>query len=254
MKKLIVSIVSVIVIISVLAGAVFALTMQEDAKAEKLDTIETLSKIATSANGNYSVKKLNQKEIFQDLSAENISDIMTAFDVIIRKNDFIELSSEFFVRILFESNDIFYKVTDDKITVSTDVDNNVLKYAMFASVFIENFPENVFRFDDPRLFSDLGAPIGKSRYHIAISFDYSEKGYDDAFSYLSEFYVGNITELGDKTYLLSCSEVDMYAWEMDSFQNPAPNLLECLTDDDCTRIQKSKGTYVPNVDLSDEEH
>ena len=247
MKKIVIPIVLIVIALIASSIAIFAFTLQEDAIVEKLDTVETLSKVATSENGNFSIVKLNQKEIFYDLSAENLANIMTAFDVIIDKNEVIELTDEYFVHYLLYNNDIEHDYPADVITVSTDIDKDILKYAMFTSVFLENFPETVFRFYDSRLFDELGAPSGKRNNRIAISFDFIENGYDNAFDYISQFYVGNITELGDKTFLLSYDDPDIYIWNDNNSIFPSPNLLEFMSDSDCSRIldyQRTRSTKV----------
>lgn len=243
MKKLIIPIISVVVLLSILAVAIFALNSKENAEAKKPSAFETLSKVAVSENGMYSVSKLNQREIFSDFSSENISHIMAAFDVVISKNDVIELAKEPLICCLFNDNEISYQVDGDKILVNTDVDANLLKYAMYASVYIVNFPETVFRISDPRL--NRNAFLGTD---IEISFDYDKYGYKDAFEYLT-----SDAKRGDKTFRLCGDSPDMYLIKSNSLQEPAPNLLSCICLGDSIRIQRHKGTYVPKVDYTEGE-
>ena len=236
MKKLVIPIVLIIAVLLTSSVLVYALTLQEDATVENLNTIETLTQDATSKDGIYSITKLNQKEIFSDFSTDNLANIMAAFDIIIAKNESIELSDEYFIYYLLYKNGIELDYPIDTITVSTDIDKNLLKYAMFTSVFLENFPENVFRFYDQRLFDELDAPTGKRDNRFAISFDYDENGYMNAFDYISQYYVGNITELGQKTFLVSYYDPDIYVWDTDSIDLPSQNLIGFMSDSDCQRI------------------
>ena len=139
-------------------AAVWGLTLQTENKS----TFEILSSVITSEDEAFSLERFNQKEIFADLSRDNLRQIFAAFDVVLAKNDTIEIKDTIYHRELFDNNEIEYTLTDDinlwrlygigeeekvlnhdgKMIINTDQDHDLLKYAMLSSVYMELFPDN----------------------------------------------------------------------------------------------------------------
>lgn len=183
---------------------------------------DTICELAETKDGVFSVSKLDQKEIFFDLSQENLNEIFSAFDIILEKNDKVELDGGSFVKDVLRKTEYIEK--DGKIIVSTDADSNKLKYAMFASVFIQNFPDNTRPFyteEEKRMMSHV--IIGSD---IIISFDYKDFGYKNTDEYFND--KRNTSEIGEKTYRLSSSEIDMYAVKGNYYGSPTENVLSML--------------------------
>lgn len=183
---------------------------------------DTICDLADTRDGVFSVSKLDQKEIFFDLSQENLNDIFSAFDVILEKNDKVELDSCSFVKDVLRNTE--YTEKDGKIIVNTDMDSNKLKYAMFASVFIQNFPDNtrpMYTEEEKRLMNRI--IIGND---IIISFDYENFGYKNTDEYIKD--KRNTPEIGENTYRLSSTEIDMYAVKGNYYGSPTDNILSML--------------------------
>lgn len=167
MKKIIISIISVAVLLSVALVAFFVFGMQEEnlEPPKQPTTYEILSEAISSEEGDFPISKLRQKDIFSDMSYDNLKQIFEAFDLIVEKNETIVLKDSMFLRMLFDYNKIEYNLSDESvdlvhiyryeengmeralnydgtITVSTDEDAEYLKYAMFVSVYMELFPDN----------------------------------------------------------------------------------------------------------------
>ena len=162
MKKIIISIISFAVVTSLLAVAVFAFTSLGQVEADdnstlKPSTYEILSQIAETEDNTFTVSKYNQREIFSDLSSENLDQIFQALEIVISKNDVLEFSNELFFVQLFAGARAEYEETNlyvmgedgrpdevyggGKVTVSTNQDPTTLKYAMLAKIYLENFPD-----------------------------------------------------------------------------------------------------------------
>ena len=88
---------------------VWAFTQQTQEKS----TFETICELAETKDGVFSISKLNQKEIFSDLSRDNLREVSAAFDVILEKNDTIEIKDTMYHRYLFHKEGIEYTLTDD---------------------------------------------------------------------------------------------------------------------------------------------
>lgn len=212
MKKLSLIIISAIVLLSVSAVAIFALTSaensaptekaenQENLEAVKPATFETLSSVITSENTGFALSTFNQKEIFADLSRDNLREIFAAFDIVLEKNETIELKDTMYHRFLFDNEGIAYTLTDDidlmyiycceengeetvlnhdgKMILSTDQDSDVLKYAMLSSVYMELFPDN---WTYGRTQEDI-LVLNRIWYpEITVIPDYEEYGFESAF-------------------------------------------------------------------------
>lgn len=212
MKKLTVIIISAIVMLSVSAVAIFALTSgennapienavaQENIEVSKPSAFETLSSVITSENDTFAVARFNQKEIFADLSRDNLREIFAAFDIVIEKNETIEIKDTLYHRTLFDNEGVEYTLTDDieleyiyyweengeeivlnhdgKMILSTDQDTDVLKYAMLASVYMELFPDNwTYGYTQ----EDVLAMSRGWDHEIKVIPDYEEYGFDSAF-------------------------------------------------------------------------
>ena len=227
-----------IALLLTMVGTVWALTLQTPKS-----TYDTISDLAETKDGVFKLDVLDQKEIFTDFSVSNLKNIMTAFDVIVEKNDVVEFPIELFLIELFNENQIPYQKVDSQLIVKTDVDSSILKYAMYVSVYFVNFPDSVYRFSDPR--DNRNADMGNN---IIIFFDYENYGFESAYDCISAY-----SEWSSPTYQLSSYEIDMFNEEGNTLSNPTPNLLDFLTDQDSIRIQRAKGTYVPKVDYSEEE-
>ena len=204
MKKLIIPIISAIVLLSILAIAIFALNSQKNAEIVKPSTFETLSSVITAEDGAYSIAKFNQKEIFADLSRDNLRQIFAAFDVVLAKNDTIEIKDTMYHRSLFYKNGIKYTLNNDidleymyvidgeedrvlnhdgKMTIDTNQDSDCLKYAMLSSVYMELFPDNWTYGETAEqiALSNVWSPM------VIVIPDYKEYGFDSAFEAYQSF-------------------------------------------------------------------
>ena len=112
-----------------------------DENTKELSNYEKIVAVAEPAGEHYSLERLDQKEIFSDFSEENLKEIMKAFDVIIDKNQVIKMKRSEFIKELFNGR-VQYNYSEEDVFVSTQIDRKLLKYAMYVSVFIENFPDN----------------------------------------------------------------------------------------------------------------
>ena len=206
MKKLIIPIISSVFLLSLLAIAIFALNSQENAEIVKPSTFETLSSVITAEDGAYSIAKFNQKEIFADLSRDNLKQIFEAFDVVLVKNDAIEIKDTMYHRAYFDHEEIEYTLTNDvslrwiymyaengeeivlnhdgSMIISTDQDHEILKYAMLTSVYMELFPDNWtygYTQEQIKYMNMIWNP------RVCVIPDYAEYGYDSAFEAFQSF-------------------------------------------------------------------
>jgi len=214
--------IKVIAIAACFAMMLTTLTVWAFTMTVEKSTYDTICELAETKDGVFSVSKLDQKEIFFDLSQENLNEIFSAFDIILEKNDKVELDGGSFVKDVLRNTEYIEK--NEKIIVSTDADSNKLKYAMFASAFIQNFPDNTRPFyteEEKRMMSHL--IIGSD---IIISFDYKDFGYKNTHEYFSD--KRNTSEIGEKTYRLSSTEIDMYAVKGNYYGSPTENILSIL--------------------------
>jgi len=176
---------------------------------EDISTFETLSSVITSEDGAYSLSKFNQKEIFADLSRDNLREIFAAFDIVLEKNESIELKDTMYHRALFDEEKIEYTLTDDinleyiylcvengeeivlnhngRMTVYTNQNPDVLKYAMLSSVYMELFPDNwTYGFTQ----EDVHALNTEWWPSVTVIPDHEEYGFDSAFDAFQS-YTGN---------------------------------------------------------------
>ena len=124
MKKLTIILLSAIVLFSISAITIFALTSDEDVPSiddtptienvqiVKPSAFETLSSVITD-DGTFALAKFNQKEIFADISRDNMRDIYNTFDVVLEKNDIIEIKDTMYHRYLLNCEKIKYTLTND---------------------------------------------------------------------------------------------------------------------------------------------
>lgn len=110
---------------------------------ENLSTYEKIVAVAEPLCEHYTLERLDQREIFSDFSVENLKEIMAGFDVIIEKNSVIKMKRTKFLTDLFHAKNVQFTYSDEHVFADTQMDKRVLKYAMYASVFMENFPDNV---------------------------------------------------------------------------------------------------------------
>ena len=177
-----------------------------DENTEELSTYEKIVAVAEPTGEHYSLERLNQKEIFSDFSPENLEQIMAGFDVIIDNNQTILLPRSVFVTQLFSRERIEYNYGPEIIFVDTDIQREVLKYAMFASVYIQNFPENTFP-SVPiavRMSMSYDPP-----FDIIVSFA-EEQEYEEAKGYKD--INGNpvkVRLIGDEDYKFSSINIDL---------------------------------------------
>ena len=227
MKRLIFTLVLTIILISILAITLFATSNQEGENTSLLSTYDAIVAVADSQDGIYTFENLDQKEIFSDLSEENLIQIFDAFDIILANNEALELYEDDFIRIILNSYKIDYTVENGKIITSTAGDANALKYVMFVTVYLENFEDNLCYVQAPekRRFMNL------KDYDIIISFDYDKYGYDNATEYYDEYFYPNRFEkemLGSKTYRFAGRDIDLYVIKDNDYEAPSDNLLSML--------------------------
>lgn len=202
MKKIIISIISVAVLLSVALVAFFVFGMQEEnlEPPKQPTTYEILSKAISSEEGDFPISKLRQKDIFSDLSYDNLKQVFEAFELIIEKNETIVFKDTIFMRFLFERNGVKHTLSDESvnlrtiytyeengiervlnydgtITVSTEENAECLKYAMLVEVYTELFPDNW-------TYGYTGEQIQKlsSKWipRIHVYPDYAEYGFENA--------------------------------------------------------------------------
>ena len=200
---------------------VWALTLQTPKS-----TYYTISELAETKDGVFKLDVLDQKEIFSDISQDNMEQIFEAFDVIIDENDVIVLSNE--VGSYFNGDKRAFDYTDDgKCIINTsDIagDRTQIKLAMLLSVYFENFPDNIVPWDLNQPHNIMIIPF------VYISFDYAEYGFDNALDYLVSCCEKN-SEYGDGTFVLDPYHCDMFLYkEGFTLGSPAPNLLSFAAD------------------------
>lgn len=176
------------------------LTMENSKANEKIPTYKTLSSVISSENDTFDLSFFTQKEIFADLSRDNLREIFAAFDIVLEKNETIELKDTMYHRFLFDNEGIEYTLTNDvdlmyiyigskngeetvlnhdgKIILSTDQDSDVLKYAMLTSVYMELFPDNwTYGYTQEDIWV-----MNRDWYpEITVIPDYEEYGFESAF-------------------------------------------------------------------------
>ena len=216
--------IKVIAIAACFAMMLTTLTVWGLTQTMEKSAYDTICDLADTRDGVFSVSKLDQKEIFFDLSQENLNEIFSAFDVILEENDTVELYYDEFVKLTLEKYEADYTLNNRKIIVKNDVNTNVLKYVMFASVYLENFPEYVayVQNEEDRMYTNFAAV-----YDFVVSFDYEKNGYDNA----TEYYRANRSDtksLSDKTYMFKAYEIDVYVMKNNHYGDPADNLLSML--------------------------
>ena len=231
--------IKVIAIAACLAMMLTTLTVWALTMTVEKSTYDTICELAETKDGVFSVSKLDQNEIFFDLSQENLNDIFSAFDVILEENDTVELYYDEFVKLTLEKYEADYTLNNRKIIVKTDVNTNVLKYVMFASVYLENFPEYVayVQNEEERMYTNFAAV-----YDFVVSFDYEKNGYDNA----TEYYRANRSDtksLSDKTYMFKAYEIDVYVMKNNHYGDPADNLLSMLNPDATSRQERMSQEY-----------
>ena len=79
--------IKVIAIAACFAMMLTTLTVWGLTQTMEKSAYDTICDLADTRDGVFSVSKLDQKEIFFDLSQENLNDIFSAFDVILEEND-----------------------------------------------------------------------------------------------------------------------------------------------------------------------
>jgi hypothetical protein len=242
MKKSIVLISLIVVLLSSLVIGVCALVLQEENVAqEPASAFEAICAVAKSENGSFSVSVLDQRDIFTDLSDENLKQIFEAFDVILAENETLELVNVRFIRdVVLGMN---YTNEDGRIIVSTDEDSNRLKYALFVAVYIENFPEftaPVFSEEDHMLMNRITTD------EILISFDYTEHGYDDISDYFND--MRHSEEMGEQTYVLAPFDIDMWQVKGNEYGDPNENMLYMLNSNETQRQEEMKNVqYISDL-------
>jgi hypothetical protein len=212
-----------------------------DENTEELSNYEKIVAVAEPVGEHYTLERLDQKEIFSDFSEENLKEIMKAFDVIIDNNKTILLPRSAFVTQLFSCESVEYNYGPEIIFVDTDIQREVLKYAMLASVYIQNFPENTF----PRVPNEMRRYLNSiPPFDIIVSFT-EEPEYEEAKGYKD--INGNPIKLrliGDKDYRFSSTNIDLQ--DLTPSKNSATihkkNLLEDLRSKlDLHKIAVEKG-------------
>ena len=177
-----------------------------DENTEELSTYEKIVAVAEPTGEHYSLERLDQKEIFSDFSPENLEQIMAGFDVIIDNNQTILLPRTPFVTQLFSRESVEYNYGPEIIFVDTDIQREVLKYAMLASVYIQNFPENTF----PRVPIAVRMSMNSiPPFDIIVSFA-EEQEYEEAKGYKD--INGNPLKVrltGDEDYSFSSMNIDL---------------------------------------------
>ena len=231
--------IKVIAIAACFAMMLTTLTVWAFTMTVEKSTYDTICELAETKDGVFSTEKLDQKEIFFDLSQENLNEIFSAFDVILEENETVELYYDEFVKLTLEKYEADYTLNNRKIIVKTDVNTNVLKYVMFASVYLENFPEYVayVQNEEERMYTNFAAV-----YDFVVSFDYEKNGYDNA----TEYYRANRSDtksLSDKTYMFKAYEIDVYVMKNNHYGDPADNLLSMLNPDATSRQERMSQEY-----------
>lgn len=231
--------IKVIAIAACLAMMLTTLTVWAFTMTVEKSTYDTICKLAETKDGVFSTEKLDQKEIFFDLSQENLNEIFSAFDVILAENETVELYYDEFVKLTLEKYKADYTLNNGKIIVKTDVNTNALKYVMFASVYLENFPEYIayVQNEEERMYTNFAAV-----YDFVVSFDYEKNGYDNA----TEYYRANRSDtksLSDKTYMFKAYEIDVYVMKNNHYGDPADNLLSMLNPDATSRQERMSQEY-----------
>lgn len=212
-----------------------------DENTAKLSTYEQIVAVAEPVGEHYNLERLNQKEIFSDLSEENLKEIMAGFDVIIDNNQTILLPRSPFVTQLFSRESVEYNYGPEIIFVDTDIQREVLKYAMLASVYIQNFPENTF----PRVPFEVRMRMNSiPPFDIIVSFA-EEQEYEEAKGYKD--INGNplkVRLIGDEDYSFSSMNIDLHRItpSKTSVAFPNENLLKDLRSKlDLHKIALEKG-------------
>ena len=110
--------------------------------------------------------------------------------------------------------------------VDTSEDRNKIKVYMLISVYLEKFPEattTALLGRDPHSINHL---VSRMVYYV--SFDYAEYGYDNVIDYIRAYREGKC-ELGENTYVIDVTSIDMYCMKCgmkyDDQLNFNPNLL-----------------------------
>lgn len=197
-----------------------------DDNTKELSTYEKIVAVAEPAGEHYSLERLDQKEIFSDFSPENLEQIMAGFDIIIDNNQTILLPRSPFVTQFFSREKIEYNYGPEIIFVDTDIQREVLKYAMFASVYIQNFPENTF----PRVPVEIRMYLNSiPAFNFVVSFE--EPEYEEAKGYKD--INGNpvkVRLIGNEDYCFSSMNIDLRRLtpSKSSVVLPAENLLKDL--------------------------
>lgn len=219
--------IKVIAIAACFAMMLTTLTVWAFTMTVEKSTYDTICELAETKDGVFSTEKLDQKEIFFDLSQENLNEIFSAFDVILANNDTLVLYEDDFIKIMLNNYDIEYTVENRKIITVTDADANALKYVMLASAYFENFQDNLCYVHTP----EERKYLSLVNYDFIISFDYAEYGYDNATEYYNEYFYPNRFDtelLGDKTYRFAAIDIDLYVIKENAYESPAENLLSML--------------------------
>lgn len=230
MKKLTIILISAIILLSISAITIFALTSDadvpsiddtptiENVQIVKPSAFETLSSVITD-NGTFALAKFNQKEIFADISRDNMRDIYNTFDVVLEKNDIIEIKDTMYHRYLLNCEKIKFTLTNDvdleyiycyqengeeialshegKIIIPTDQSHDVLKYVMFTSVYMELFPDNwTYGFTQQQIYELNSEWLPQ----VHVFPDYAEYGFTSAF------------DAFQSTYNIGCKRTEKYFW------------------------------------------
>ena len=219
--------IKVIAIAACFAMMLTTLTVWAFTMTVEKSTYDTICELAETKDGVFSVSKLDQKEIFSDISQENLEQIFDAFDVIIDENDIIVLSNEIRPYFFLVDKCAFEYTDDGKCVINTsDIagDRNQIKLAMLLSVYFENFPDTIVPWDLNQPHNIAIIPF------VYISFDYAEYGFDNALDYLVSCTKGS-AEYSDKTFVLDPYHCDMFLYK-DGYTlgSPAPNLLSFTID------------------------
>ena len=215
---------------------VWAFTLQ----TEKKSTFDIISELAETEDKTFTVSKYNQREIFSDVSAENLDQIFQALEIVISKNESLEFSNDLFFVQLFVRAGVEYEVTplyvigDDgypdevygggKVTVSTDQDPTVLKYAMLARIYLENFPDAAMFAISTRDAACLNWTTPDQ--NIILFFDYAEHGYKNVGEYAKACKADKSLQTTDGIYLMYSDDVDIFSRSAARADPKTQNLLE----------------------------
>lgn len=275
MKKLIVSIISIVLVASLLSVAIFAINSIGSPKdITELSEMEQLLASTKGENGHFTTASLSYKEVFSDFSPENLDAIMAAFDKIIDENETVDIACTITTYMIFLAYEMempeelaklnpdprygVYTEHDTKYAeiaevstdgLSTDMQRNALKYAMLISVYVICFPENTCYYAPYEMKDSIVQCAYSMNCDIVVSFDYADYGYGDALTYHRDARAKKV-EFGRNTYTFSAREIDVYSIvEYNEISlNDVPNdsqtnLLERYNPD-CIRVRFQKGIHL----------